>query len=270
MKNTQALLTAAFPEGTFSNLTSVNGSAISSFPSTYNASYTPQPFNDTWSPPNASQPWSFNSSFKIQGPGEVPYNSSLTLPNGTVQIDAPMLRFGPQNSSSLLAYFTNAPNLCYAGSLISGDPNELFNTDNLHCISDPGFVWGFSRFLLSLATIIQIIWSTALYGMWLFVGWKGELSAYGRSGSGRLRAAVDVAAAVERELGDELGAYRNEAIRKALKEVGEVGWIVEDNGDGYASGKDGDVARLRLRSWRSGESGSSREKIVINGGNLYA
>ena len=183
-----------------------------------------------------------------------------------------MLRFGPQNASSLLAYFTNAPNLCYAGSLISGDSNELFNTDNLHCISDPGFVWGFSKFLLSLATIVQIVWSTALYAMWLFVGWKGELSAYGRSGSGRLRAAVDVAAAVERELGDELGAYGDGEIKRALTDVGKVGWIVEDDGDGYGSGsgKDGDVARLRLSSWKGGERGMSREKIVLESGRLYA
>ena len=265
MKNTQILLKDAFPEGTFTSpdAAAANASLIYHFPSAkqYNNSYTPKYPANSKIFASPADPWTRNTSAEASESkrGFVPFSSSLPHNETHVKhLSSPLLTFGPQNASTLAAYFTNAPNLCYAGSVIAND-DQLFTPSNLKCIADPGFVWGFSKFLLEFGAAVQIVWSTLLYCVWIWAGWNGEMHAYGRGGHGRVRAAVDVAGVVSKEAGEDIGGYGDEEIRRVMDKVGDVGWVVDDE----TEEKDGEAGRLRLRAWRRPEQRAERECVRL-------
>ena len=218
----------------------------------YTEPYQPQSFSKN-ATTDLKDPWLFNATFVLDS-GDIPYNSSLMFGNKTYPLHAPLLRFGPANGSSMLSYMTNADNLCFGSTVI---PQSDFTLDNLRCISQSYFVWGFSKLLLSIGVMLQILWTTALYGMWLFVGWKSETHRFGRRLQGRLRATADVAGVLSTELGEDIGAYEQARLVKEM-DGKEVAWVLEEDD------KD-EVVRLRVSARRD-----KRERIVLEEGRLYS
>ena len=83
--------------------------------------------------------WTFDNSF-YQTPGVIPYSSFITINNTDYSLPAPVLDI---RGDCLNRYTTYRE--CYKGELLKDDWNS---PDNEFCISEEGFSWGFSSFLI--------------------------------------------------------------------------------------------------------------------------
>ena len=203
--------------------------------------------------------WVRNTSVKLS-PEAIPYNSSISVGNRTYRLSAPLLTIKPdfvpldfENDVVNLVYDGVSRLKCYNGNSY---PADAFNSSNIACASDTGFAWGFSGFLLYFGVMLQFIWSVSLYAVWIDTGRRGVLHKHERRSYGSLRGVAGLSNVIKEELGDELGAYNDDKIGKALSGL-QIGWVVE-------KGKEEDVHHIRLSSRRR-----ANEKIVITEGKLY-
>ena len=159
----------------------------------------------------------------------IPYNSSSVTGGQTYGQAAP-LRFGPLFdldsgfqpccSASSCAGDLTAPADCI-GTSFASDP------DLVRCISDQGFTWGFSLFLLVVSLVLHLAWTVGLYAIWADANRRSVFLKHKRRANGVFRSAVDLGGVMTEDLGENLGAYPNHEMEGALEVRGDIEWRVE-------------------------------------------
>ncbi|ROV94984.1 hypothetical protein VMCG_08360 [Cytospora schulzeri] len=188
----------------------------------------------------------------------LPYNSTLWYNGKAIALDAPFLSMSP--SKDFCEWFAyDGPCLCYGDSLLTEDFRGD-NDENLICISEEGYVWGFSSVVTLVGIILEVCWMLGCFGMWMDVHINSTLFRMNRPSSGTVRNLLDIAGAIQRDLGGDTGAYRDRELKKALEECPPVGFEVVDDG--------GKVDRIAMVSMPGVRRRSSRVKIEAN--RLYA
>lgn len=160
----------------------------------------------------------------------VPYNSTLWFNDRSISLDAPFLSLPPNDS--ICAWFS-APGLClcYGDTLLTEDfRKDADNKSTLICISEEGYSWGFSSVVTMVGIILEVCWMLGCFGMWLDVHINSTLFRMNRPSSGVVRNILDVAGAIQRELGEDTGAYDDRELKKALKQCPPVGFEVDGVG----------------------------------------
>lgn len=188
-------------------------------------------------------PW-FNATFELDpqievktyttGGGErlagtlepLPYNSTLWWEGSAIPLEAPFLSFPAREND---CYWTGLSGLClcYQDTLLTSDFQD---PQNLICISEDGYVWGFSSVITLIGLILEVCWILGCFGMWLDVHINSELFRMNRRGSGVVRNILDIGGAIRTDLGRDTGAYRNSALLKELEKLPPVGYEVVDEG----------------------------------------
>lgn len=195
-------------------------------------------------------------SFSLLEP--LPYNSTLRLDNNTgIALDAPFLNLSHGCGSWMHERGTYLDFcICYQGTPLTSD----FRTnDALTCISENGYVWGFAGVITLIGIILEMCWIVGCFGMWLDVHLNSSLFRMNRRASGTVRNILDIAGAVQRDLGGDTGAYSEDELRKALKQCAPLGYEIQA-GD--------EVDHISILSVAGSRRRRSRLKLVP--GRLYA
>lgn len=213
----------------------------------------------------ADSPW-FNATFHLDTsvdmstwePSEVldpvPYNSTLWFNGSAITLNAPFLNM-PANETSCEWFAdesytrTNPLCLCYRDFLLTSDFRQ---DDNLICISEEGYVWGFSSMITVVSIIIEVCWIMGCLGMWLDVHINSILFRMNRPSSGMVRNILDVGGAIQRDLGYDTGTYKHQELTKELKKCPPVGYEVDNSGK---------VARIAIVSVPGDRGRRNRPKV---------
>ncbi|ROW10817.1 hypothetical protein VPNG_05404 [Cytospora leucostoma] len=189
----------------------------------------------------------------------VPYNSTLWYNGSAITLDAPFLNLDADKTAC--SWYNGYPSLdlclCYGNTLLSSDFRD---NDKLICISEEGYVWGFSSVVTLIGIILEVCWILGCFGMLLDVHINSTLFRMNRPGSGLVRNILDVAGAVQRDLGEETGAYKDRELMKALERCPPVGYEVHDT--------DNKVGRIAIVSMPG--SRNPRNRLKIESSSLYA
>lgn len=186
----------------------------------------------------------------------VPYNSTLWFGGSAIALDAPFLSL-PANKDDCEWFPGNGACLCYGDTLLKTDFRKANNS--LICISEEGYIWGFSSVMTLVGVILEVCWMVGCFGMWLDVHLNSTLFKMNRPSSGVVRNILDVAGAMQRDLGEGTGAYKDRELKKALAKCPPVGFAVDDNGK---------VDRIVMVSMPGVRR--RRSRIRIERGRLYA
>jgi len=137
----------------------------------------------------------------------------------------------------------------------SYDNDWVLSPNNVQCIANNTYQWGFSSIFIYVAVACNALWTSCTYCIWAYANWKSELCKKGRR-LGKYRAAMDMAEAVTEELGPDICAYKDEELEKTLKSRPPIRYFVspltiESFSDrpahiGLSSGREGDRLRLRF------------------------
>ncbi|KAI0966613.1 hypothetical protein F4678DRAFT_484223 [Xylaria arbuscula] len=189
------------------------------------------------------------------GPGIVPYNSTLELRNETLLLPSPFLSFGIGEVSCSWWNSSTGECPCFLGKPLEFD----WAIDQKYaCIGAPGYVWGFSRFILLIAITLEATW---IIGCWV-IRWRttvgSNLIEYNRRNVGTIRHVLDLSEAVNRDLGPNTSIYSDHELRSALSKCPPIGYEVESKGELSHIG----LVTVHHGSWR-------RKKIDINFDNTY-
>ena len=183
----------------------------------------------------------------------IPYNSTLTLHDDTtLHLEAPFLAMSGRDRSEC---YTNDSSqgacTCFRGKPL---PVNWTYDQNLVCISDSGYVWGFSGPMTVLGLVLELVVGFGCFLLWLDYTYHCELVMMGRPGCGTIRNLLDVAGAIQRDLniqleddgdssnaGDEMvlgeapskilsrrTCASNVELESALKKCPPVGYLVRD------------------------------------------
>lgn len=165
----------------------------------------------------------------------LPYNSTIWWSGVYVELAAPFLEFGWYNETSC-NWFDNSLGVCLC--LGNKPVMEDWRTgDNLRCISEMGYVWGFSSFVLFVGIVLEASWLISCWLCWSVSSVGSKLIRHGRPGTGRVRNILDVAGVITDEIGRDTGIYSDDKLYEELKKCPPVGYVVEE-------GKDSDHIRL--------------------------
>ena len=158
------------------------------------------------------------------GPGIVPYNSSIWFDDRTQTLDAPFLGIG-KGCVGHNNYFTRLGSwVCHRGQPITRD---WYTSDNLICVNERSYAWGFSSVLVLVGLILEAIWAIGCWGAWLDANVNSELVKHRRRTGGTIRNVLDLAESVNRDLGTNTCAYGDGELAKALERCESVGFSVE-------------------------------------------
>ncbi|PVH69843.1 hypothetical protein DL98DRAFT_621979 [Cadophora sp. DSE1049] len=133
------------------------------------------------------------------------------------------------------------------GTIVDYDPR--ISGGQIQCVPGFGYQWGFSSSIILNTMSLSFMWIFGMFCIWLDAQWCSELRKKGR-GLGVWRGVVDLAEAVEEQLGSSTGAYSDRRLKKALRKAKGVKYTV-----GEAAGRGGSLhiklsaepsARLRL------------------------
>jgi hypothetical protein len=187
---------------------------------------------------NMEMPW-FNTTFQLDPSvnvsswGEpfysldtVPYNSTLWWKGSAIPLEAPFLSLPAREDDCRWVGFSRLC-VCYRDALLTSDFQE---PKNLICISEEGYVWGFSSVITLIGIILEVCWIVGCFGMWIDVHINSNLFRMNRRGSGVVRNILDLGGAIRTDLGCDTGAYRNGALLKELEKLPPVGYEVVDEG----------------------------------------
>lgn len=187
---------------------------------------------------NKSTPW-FNATFQLDTSvnmsdwkhsyiplDPVPYNSTLWWNGSAIPLEAPFLNLPPRAEDCNWFDLTGMC-LCYRDALLTSD---FRGDDNLICISETGYVWGFSSMITLIGVILEVCWIVGCFGMWLDLHINSSLFRMNRRGSGVVRNILDLGGAIRNDLGRDTGAYENSALLKELEKLPPVGYEVTDDG----------------------------------------
>lgn len=176
----------------------------------------------------SSRPYSLTSSVAAMDP--VPYNSTLRFSDGTnMALDAPFLNLS-HGCGSWMRDRGSSIDLCvcYQGSPLTSD----FRTgDALTCISEDGYVWGFAGVFTLIGILLEMGWVVGCFGMWLDAHVHSSLFRMNRRTSGLVRSILDVAGAVQRDLGSDTGAYSDDELKRALDKCAPIGYELRTDDD---------------------------------------
>ncbi|KAG8160019.1 hypothetical protein KVR01_010656 [Diaporthe batatas] len=183
----------------------------------------------------------------------VPYNSTLWWKGSAIPLEAPFLNF-PARAEECGWYGVDGLCVCYQGTPLMADFQD---PNNLICISEEGYVWGFSRVITLIGLILEVCWIIGCFGMWLDVHINSNLFRMNRRGSGVVRNILDIAGAIQTDLGRDTGAYGNSALLRELEKLPPVAYEVVDEGQ---------QGRISIASM----SGARRRGPGLQAGKLYA
>lgn len=156
----------------------------------------------------------------------VPYNSTLWWNGSAIPLEAPFLNISARQTDC--EWFGRGETcLCYRDAPLTSD---FMRDDNLICISEQGYVWGFSSVITLVGVILEVCWIVGCFGMWLDVHINSNLFRMNRRGSGVVRNILDIGGAIRHDLGRDTGAYSNRALTKELEKLPPVGYEVVDDG----------------------------------------
>jgi hypothetical protein len=145
--------------------------------------------------------------------------------------------------------------LCYDGKMVDWKIQGESDS-NYHCLQEDGFVWGFSGKLSTYAVFGFLIWCTAMFAIWCEANFKSNLNRNGWKRRGIYRSALDLAEAVNVEIGSEICSYTDREIEKALEVNGKgIGYHMTETKEG--------VAHIGLSS-------SIDRKVALEYGCIYA
>ena len=132
----------------------------------------------------------------------------------------------------------------------------LADADNYSCTVQNGvYMWGFSRSWVLITVCVTCAWLLGMWIFWVDADHNSQMSRKRRR-LGTYRAILDVGDVLRGELGDELGAYSEKELRRAVDKVGRVKYRVsnvEEEG----------LPRVRLSTGPS-------QKVKLNWGTFYA
>ncbi|POS75917.1 hypothetical protein DHEL01_v205684 [Diaporthe helianthi] len=192
---------------------------------------------------NPETPW-FNTTFELDSSIEVktynstgwerlagtlepvPYNSTLWWKGSVIPLEAPFLNFPAREEDCPWSTLSGLC-VCYQDTPLTSD---FQNRKNLICISEEGYVWGFSSMITLIGLILEVCWIVGCFGMWLDVHINSNMFRMNRRGSGVVRNILDIGGAIRTDLGRDTGAYRNSALLKELEKLPPVGYEVVDEG----------------------------------------
>ena len=120
---------------------------------------------------------------------------------------------------------------CYKNEMLPRDLSE-----QVICLPESYFVWGFSSLLLYIICSLQITWTVGMFIVWLDANINSQLCRTGRKTRGFLRPALDIAEAVRDVLGEELCTYQSEDISRTLDtmRMGVQYYATDADGDGVS------------------------------------
>ncbi|KAH7157325.1 hypothetical protein B0J13DRAFT_541522 [Dactylonectria estremocensis] len=173
---------------------------------------------------------SYNATFTLNrtiplDDGVVPYNSTFIYNNKTFELEAPFLDIG-RGCKHHRDFFSSLGNcVCYRGLPL---PEEFFVQNKLRCVQREGYVWGFSAVLALIGLCFEAAWVIGCWGLWVDAQVNSELVTFRRGGGGEVRASLDLAESVNRDLGANTCAYSDAELSKELDKCEPVGYSVEE------------------------------------------
>lgn len=165
------------------------------------------------------------------GRGIVPYNSTFWYNKAEVEIDAPFLDVGSRCTHHDTPLSALGACVCYRGEPVRRD-STLLSPENIICVSEQGYVWGFSSILTLVGMILEVIWCFICWILWVDANANSELLRHRRRTDGLLRHVLDLAEAVNKELGPGCAEYSSQELEEELEKRDSVGYVVETLSNG--------------------------------------
>ena len=139
--------------------------------------------------------------------------------------------------------------MCYKGQPLTQD----FRQDSRKlCISGQGYLWGFSRSLVLIGLLLEVVWCYVCITLYLLSRQRSELIRRGKPTSGTVRVILDLSEALIRDLGGNNSWHSEERLRRQLKDHQSVGYLVGDkeevNHVGLVSLPESTIRRRKLRT----------------------
>ncbi|KAI1361940.1 hypothetical protein F5Y08DRAFT_342140 [Xylaria arbuscula] len=158
-------------------------------------------------------------------PGVVPYNSTLMLRNKTFSLYSPFLNFGATDEVDCSWWKSSTGECpCYQGKPLGAD---WAISDEYSCVGTSGYIWGFSSFILIIAVVLEITW---IIGCWV-IRWHTTVSSNlidnNRRNVGTVRHILDLAEAMNRDLGPNTCVYSDDELHATLQRCPPVGYEIE-------------------------------------------
>ncbi|RKK77248.1 hypothetical protein BFJ71_g16772 [Fusarium oxysporum] len=120
----------------------------------------------------------------------------------------------PDFSASSVPWFPSdlGECVCFNGAPI---PSNFNVKDNFVCGNGSGYVWGFSNFTTWIGLILEVVWASVCFPIWVY-GERSQLVTHNRSSTGTVCNVLGLAEAVNTQLGNSTSAYGDERLRKEL------------------------------------------------------
>jgi hypothetical protein len=110
----------------------------------------------------------------------------------------------------------------------------LINPDNVQCVANGVYQWGFSTNIIFVFMTLNGLWTIGTYGVWIHMNRKSELCQKGRR-LGKYRATVDLVESICQDLGNDICAYSEKELTEKLEKQGGIKYYVEQGeGDGIS------------------------------------
>ncbi|KAK2597903.1 hypothetical protein N8I77_012656 [Diaporthe amygdali] len=104
-------------------------------------------------------------------PGQMPYNSTIWLNGSAISLSAPFVDIG-HNCSGNNGFASLGNCVCYKGQPIS---LELLGEGRAICNTAPGYVWGFSSYLVRLGLAFEATWMACCFTCYLWLSLRSGL-----------------------------------------------------------------------------------------------
>lgn len=175
--------------------------------------------------------------------------STFNLSGKTIELPAPTLNISAWSMSASYVYLSN-----YQGEPSSGSSpvsstswrdtplwaynNETFDTSAIdangscqQASGQPTYKWGFSFLLLFTTCLLTFVWAMGMYAIWLDAYFHSRFDS-AHHNMGNLRAALDFAAAIRKDMGEEASEeLSNRQLEQHVKRAlhgGRIGYDVLD------------------------------------------
>jgi len=117
---------------------------------------------------------------------------------------------------------SKSPNVAYDLYISVAISGSKYSKDYIiqHCdntIHSDQYVYSIAQWIWIAVCILQLIWSFGMYGLWVDASRKSQLHRAGRR-LGPYRGILDIAEAIQNDLGPDTCAYSDAELRKAIKE----------------------------------------------------
>ena len=118
--------------------------------------------------------------------------------------------------------------ICYKGKPVTED----FRLDyHAICTSGGQYVWGFSSSIIFVGILLEAVWCYVCTFLLLPATQQSRLVRRGRPATGVIRAVLDLAGALNQELGPGVSWYNEKQLRKKLLNCQPVAYRLWDEGE---------------------------------------